>query len=1348
MAVAIITRVLNLVDSLEAFIRGSNALPPCIPGLREDIAELQRTLTSIRSAVHGAEEKQATDESAKRWLAQLRASAYDAEDVMEEFNYQLRSTVDAANPPLSAPPVADVAPLVLIALAVGLKGLRERFQEISRVREVVQAGEEGGAKRADTRCWRPTGGLMDGESLVFGRDKDKEEILKQLPPPSTDGESNAAKLTVLPIVGMAGLGKTTLAQLIYNDDQMKHFEVRMWIHVSQDFDVIKLTRAMVECATGEPCLLSELHLLQSELEEKVAGKCFFLVLDDVWDDSGSHWENLRIPLLSAHKESKVLLTTRSHSVAKSMGTKPSYNLEPLKDDDCWSLFCEKAFHGQTQDKCLVKIGKKIVQKCKGLPLTLKVLGLLLRGEEHEDRWSEILESNMWDLSGCQDSIVPILMLSYLQLPTPIKQCFTYCSIFGKGHQFLRQKTVRMWVAQDFIETDGRRKVEDVGCEYFDVLLSRSFFQHSKEDGYFVMHDLVHDLAVSISEGECFRMDVLPGKECSGMEVDRELNFPRGVRHSSLTFCSTSTEADFRPLFAAKSLRTLFLNYTSGTLIKPLMHHRHANVLNDLFIKLKYLRVLFLDCTFSPRLPDSVGNLKFLRYLGVLSVNLKSFPQSICALENLQTLEWDSVEKIMLPQGTSNLINLRCLDGPYCAAFPEGIGRLTKLQQLPEFHVPNRHDYAGMEELKDLADLQGELKILNLENVTYLEDAMEANLKGKPDLTTLDLRWSKDSGYRNNASAVLQCLQPHTNIQEVRIHEYKHDHLSEWLCHPSYCKLVTIRLQSCMLSALPSFGQLLSLKHLSLEYIRGLKYIGPAFFCGGFPSLKILQLNRIEHLVEWSGAEQGHLPQLNELVVVNCQFLERLPLNNLTALQILWISYCSKLQTLYYESSPHFIGIQQHGSIKHLQIVGCPKLKFLPEYQIPASLRFLEVSRSSLLINWCHKNLGKLLHVQKIRGLDSMEVILNDIFTVEEARNACLNRQCIYMLHLEWEPSLDSTGCTYDEANEVLECLQPNATLNRLAIRGYNGSSFAGWLSSPSFSNLVNIRLESCPECMVLPALGQLQYLMELYLERLHGIKSIGLEFYGNDTTKGFPSLRRLELMSMAGLEVWQGASDGEFPTLRQLIVRDCIKLRGLPCLSPSVQEIKVENCPELILDLSSNLSSLLNLHVSNISVMKELRKLSYLSVLVVEKCMSDTLAELPTLRDLVVSGCNERMLLDSLPGLTALTTLKISCLTNLESLPLHNFRILEELVISECPKLISIECFSTFSYEPYYVDGLLSLSFLKHMTITACPELYFSASEQLPPTLQSIRISGCRLLRIWYQRYSSRFDVSGIVFDD
>lgn len=376
--------------------------------------------------------------------------------------------------------------------------------------------------------------------------------------------------------------------------------------------------------------------------------------------------------------------------------------------------------------------------------------------------------------------------------------------------------------------------------------------------------------------------------------------------------------------------------------------------------------------------------------------------------------------------------------------------------------------------------------------------------------------------------------------------------------------------------------------------------------------------------------------------------------------------------------------------------------------------------------------------------------LNDIFSVEEARNACLTKQRIYMLHLEWEtsslrPPIDDTN---GEADEVLECLQPNASLNKLVIRGYRGMKLAEWLCSPLYSNLISIKLDLCPNCKFLPALGQLPYLMELHLERLNSITSIDISFYGNGSQKGFQSLRRLQLMSMAGLEEWKGASDGGFPNLRQFIVQDCMKLKGLPCLSPSVQEIKVEDCPALTLDLPSSLAALLSLHASNVAAMNELRNLSYLSVLAVENCSGCRLIDLPSLRALMINGWSERVLLDSLPGLTLLTTLKISCLENLKALPLHNFRILEELVVLDCPKLVSVDCFSTSTYEPYYVEGLQSLSSLKCMVLSSCPELHFSASEQLPPLLQSLTISRCPTLRIWYERYSSKFRTSIVQFAD
>ncbi|KAG6530826.1 putative disease resistance RPP13-like protein 1 [Zingiber officinale] len=1350
MALATFARVLRLIDSSEASIPPSRTRPAFLSDLSKHMAALKQNLTRIQVAIRGAEERQASDPSAKLWLTEITSLAYDAEDVLLDFDDllprpQIRSALNHSDSGLLLNSFSSLA-----SISQRIKELGERLVELHGKSEALQLGEQGGAEgSADARRLRPTGSLMDGESPIFGREKDKENILELLRPSGDEG-SIPNKLLVLPIVGMGGLGKTTLAQQVYADDQIKYFfDLRIWIHVSQDFNLFNLTKAMVESVTGNPCFLSELHSLQSELGKILEGKRFFLVLDDVWDESSSHWESLQVPLLSANLDSKVLLTTRSHGVARSIGTMPSFNLDPLKDDDAWLLFSENAFHGREPGERLVTIGKKIVKECNGVPLTLKALGLHLCNEEREDKWSAILESNIWHLSGSQETILPILMLSYLQLPAPVKQCFAYCSLFGKGHLFLRHKIVRHWIAQGFVETDGERKAEDVGSEYFYILLARSFFQQCARNKYFIMHDLIHDLAEYVSGAECFKIDVLQDEDGSRMNVERAYNFPEGVRHTSLTFHSTSTETDLQPLLEANSLRTLMVNCTSW----PPMPHPHANVLNDLFVKLRYLRVLLLDYTFAPapRLPDSISNLKYLHYLriGRLSFQGQGFPESVCSLRNLQTLEWYSDESIELPRGISNLINLRHLHSEtYYASFPEGIGRLTKLQELPDFHTSKEHGRARIAELKDLVNLQGELKLLNLENVIDVEDSRTADLKGKPGLTALELDWGKHNRSPQNAPLVLQYLQPHTNIQELRIANYKHGQLSEWICHPSYSKLVTIKIQYCFLSTVPAFGQLLSLEHLSLVSIKGLEYIGPVFFHGGFPSLKKLRLSAIYKMVEWSGAEHGHFPHLNELTVTSCPSLRCLPIDNFTSLKRLHISHCSNLQTLYSENSP-LVGIQQHCSLKNLEVIQCPKLKFLPEYQVPESLQLLDITKSTLLINWYRRIAGKLTHVKNLLGVDLKEVKLDDIFSVEEARNACLTKQRIYMLHLEWETSslrsVDDTNC---EADEVLEYLQPNVSLNKLVIRGYRGLKLAEWLCSPLYSNLISIKLDLCPNCKFLPALGQLPYLMELHLERLNGITSIDLSFYGNGSQKGFQSLRRLQLMSMAGLEEWKGASDGGFPILRQLIVQDCMKLRGLPCLSPSVQEIKVEDCPALTLELPSSLAALLSLHVSNVAAMDELCNLSYLSVLAVENCSGCRLIELPSLRSLMINGWSERMLLDSLPGLTALTTLKISCLENLEALPLHNFRILEELVVSDCPKLVSIECSSTSTYEPYYVEGLQSLSALKCMVLSGCPELHFSASEQLPASLQSLTISRCPTLRIWYERYSSKFRTSVVQFAD
>ncbi|XXG50591.1 hypothetical protein AAC387_Pa02g4572 [Persea americana] len=274
---------------------------------------------------------------------------------------------------------------------------------------------------------------------------------------------------------MGGLGKTTLAQLVYNDKRIeKHFDLRAWVCASEDFDSIRLTRAIVESLTGSPCHLMNLDPLQVALVKKLKGKKFLLVLDNVWNVKRSDWDELRAPLMVGLRGSGILVTTRSQDVLSIMGTGPPHFLQGLSDDDCWFLFERLAFidGNSNAHPNLVTIGKEIVNKCKGLPLAVKTLGGLLFSKLDEEEWIGILKSDIWDLPEDRNGILPALRLSYHHLPAHLKQCFAYCSIFPKGQYFKKGILVLLWMAEGFIQPKGNNQMEDIGGEYLADLASR------------------------------------------------------------------------------------------------------------------------------------------------------------------------------------------------------------------------------------------------------------------------------------------------------------------------------------------------------------------------------------------------------------------------------------------------------------------------------------------------------------------------------------------------------------------------------------------------------------------------------------------------------------------------------------------------------------------------------------------------------------------------------------------------------------------------------------------------------------------------------------------------------------
>ncbi|KAK0595211.1 hypothetical protein LWI29_004513 [Acer saccharum] len=243
---------------------------------------------------------------------------------------------------------------------------------------------------------------------------------------------------------MGGIGKTTLAQLVYNNNEVKKsFQKRMWVCVSDPFDVLKVAKAIVvalECPASE---LVDLESCVQKISQSIRGKKFLLVLDDVWTEDIE-----AIPIKESSEE---------HS---------------------WSMFKCLAFSGRSDLECreLEDIGKEIVSKCKGLPLAAKTMGSLLRFKRTRTEWKIILDSEMWVLKEFEKDIFCALMLSYNELPPMVKRCFSYCAIFPKDYQLDKDELIKLWMAQGYLELEQNKEMEMTGQNYFNILGSRSFLQ--------------------------------------------------------------------------------------------------------------------------------------------------------------------------------------------------------------------------------------------------------------------------------------------------------------------------------------------------------------------------------------------------------------------------------------------------------------------------------------------------------------------------------------------------------------------------------------------------------------------------------------------------------------------------------------------------------------------------------------------------------------------------------------------------------------------------------------------------------------------------------------------------------
>ncbi|XP_048138559.1 putative disease resistance protein RGA1 [Rhodamnia argentea] len=652
----------SLLFSVAESVLGKIASPAlqeavAIYNVEDQIHELRETLTAIKAVLLDAEEQKAKNHLLQVWLDRLQEVFYDAEDVLDELECEaLRKQVISRYGGVKGKVrrfFSPSNPLVLRAkLSHKVKEIRERLSRIST--EKVQFGlnvrsaDNGGVHTHS----RETTYSYVNKSDVVGRDTDKEKIIEMLMKPVDD-----ENLSVIPIVGIGGLGKTTLAKLVYNDDRVKEqFELRRWVHVPKDFNLNTIIEGIIQDATGQSLNNLDTQQLQTRLQDTIKDKKYLLVLDDVWSNDSRRWKELRDLLSVGANGSKIIVTTCNSEVASIMGTHPAHNLKGLSHRDSMALFKRWAFsedenHPRPE---LLEIGNDIVKKSQGVPLLVIILGSLLRTKDEERYWAYVRDSETWELAEIEGNFLPVLKLSYDDLPTHLKQCFPILSLFPRGQEIWAHHLARHWIALGLIRpTREKLALEDVAIEYVKDLWKRGLIQEVREQELtlvFKVHDLVHSLATSVAQNYCATVDL------DTAEISERVRCVAIATASLEEISNYDGVPPFLRKKTSKRLRAIMFHYQVDEGIKTRKFARMC------ISNCHHLRFLDLSDSSFEELPSSICNLKQLRSLLLINnKQLKKLPHTICELQSLLQLDVGGCSELgELPKNMNRLVGLRYL----------------------------------------------------------------------------------------------------------------------------------------------------------------------------------------------------------------------------------------------------------------------------------------------------------------------------------------------------------------------------------------------------------------------------------------------------------------------------------------------------------------------------------------------------------------------------------------------------------------------------------------------------------------------------------------------------------------
>ncbi|XP_051113368.1 putative late blight resistance protein homolog R1B-14 [Andrographis paniculata] len=755
-------------------------------------------------------------ESLQKFDNRIRVAAHDAEDIIESH--------------LTSKHLSTKDKTIIVSSLDNLSKIIEEFDVIKE--EIMKIIE--GVDRSKGTFFSSSREDLNPKNIVVGINNDLFELKHRLI------AMQHSKFDLVSILGMGGIGKTTLARTLYDDPSIvSHFDVRAWIAISQTYDVRGILIGLMKCVVGKEVVVEEKDRLSLHLYKTLWGRRYLIVLDDMW--SCEAWDDIRTSFPIEENGSRILVTTREQSVANYLGLKTSHHqMKFLNEVESWDLLRRKVF-GE-EEICvpnLNEIGYKIARNCGGLPLAIHVVGgILSQLERVEESWTQIANDVSAAVINSNDHISRILSLSYDHLPSHLKPCFLYMATFPEDREVRAFKLITLWVAEGFLKPIAGKTLEDAAKVYLKSLVDRNLvmvFQQElkgKAKSY-IMHDLLRDLCIRKSYDENF-IGVMTG---SSSESYNEGNDPiRRLRVSSSDNIKFITKSPA----LAKVARSIFLSILPRTPYKI--------VGRFCWLDLSELRLLKILDIFEIQLPDfdeQIEKLVNLRYLAFSCRHIEC-PETLSCLRSLQTL----------------VINWKTMVYPM---------RYILFDMPGLKHLKFKGDYPRCVIVKGERIVLREMETLS---TVIVDDAFPAILEVIPKLKKLGMYKREDTAISTNLD--LTCLRKLETLKyKCSFHDWqqKASPLLSIVTLPSSLQKLT--LAGCRIPSgyIERIGARSSLRILKLQWCTFEDHVWEPSE-GAFCELRLL-------VIEWLGftkwiANKAHYPRLERLVVRECNLLEEIP----------------------------------------------------------------------------------------------------------------------------------------------------------------------------------------------------------------------------------------------------------------------------------------------------------------------------------------------------------------------------------------------------------------------------------------------------------------------------------------